>query len=459
MPSMPKLAATEIVALLVLSLIGPLPVANATPDAPLQAIALDPSPPAQPVRLVFIHHSTGGLWLQDGLRSTLNANHYFVTETDYGWGDNDPSLGDVIGNRTDIGNWWNWFSGPYRDNYLADLAANDDGSGSNSGVVDPGGPNTIVMFKSCFPNSNLAGNPTDPPVAEGAPNPLRGESAGSAAMTVANAKGIYRDLLSTFSLHQDRLFVAITAPPLVPGATSSAAAANARAFNEWLVHDWLTGYPYPNVAVFDFYNVLTSNGGNANTNDLGAAGGNHHRYRNSQIEHQVSTAQNTAAYPTGDSHPSAAGSQKAAAEFVPLLNIGYHRWLDGSGLAVTKSALLHRADQNDAVPFVLTIRRPVAASGALTLTDVLPDGLAYVGGTLTATTGVVDASDAPVLRWTGMLSPTPLVTIDYTVQVTWPDRAVLTNTAVLTGANAVSATAAVWVNPVGVFLPLVTQKR
>lgn len=457
---MPTVAPTAIVALLVLSLIRPPAIAGAGPHAPLQALALDPSPPAQPVRLISIHHSTGGMWLQDGLRAALNANRYFVTETDYGWGDHDPSLDDVIGNRTDIGNWWNWFSGPYRDDYLADLAANDDGSGSNSGVTDPGGPNTIVMFKSCFPNSDLAGNPTDPPVAEGTPNPLRGESAGSASMTVANAKGIYRDLLSTFRLHQDRLFVAVTAPPLVPGATSSAAAANARAFNEWLVHDWLTGYPYANVAVFDFYNVLTSNGGDANTNDLSAAGGNHHRYRNGQIEHQVSTARNTAAYPTGDSHPSAAGSQKAAAEYVPLLNIYYHRWLDGSRWAVTKSALVHRAEQNDAVPFEVTIRQPAAASGALTLTDVLPNGLAYIGGTLTATLGAADASGAPALRWTGVLSPTLVVTIHYTAQVTWPEPVVLTNTAVLsTGADTVSATAAVWANPEVRFLPLVVHKQ
>lgn len=32
------------------------------------------------------------------------------------------------------------------------------------------------------------------------------------------------------------------------------------------------------------------------------------------------------AYPTGDSHPSTAGHQKASGEFVQLLNIFYHRW-------------------------------------------------------------------------------------------------------------------------------------
>ena len=67
-----------------------------------------------------------------------------------------------------------------------------------------------------------------------------------------------------FAAHQNKLFVVIAAPPLISGTY----AANARAFNNWLVNDWLASYPYQNVAVFDYYTVLTSNGGNANTNDL-----------------------------------------------------------------------------------------------------------------------------------------------------------------------------------------------
>jgi len=54
-----------------------------------------------------------------------------------------------------------------------------------------------------------------------------------------------------------------------------------------LMNSWLSGYAYHNVVVFDFYTVLTSNGGDANTNDLNWATGNHHRYRNNAIEHII----------------------------------------------------------------------------------------------------------------------------------------------------------------------------
>jgi hypothetical protein len=58
----------------------------------------------------------------------------------------------------------------------------------------------------------------------------------------------------------------------------------ARVFNNWLVNKWLTNYTVGNVFVFDFYNVLTSNGGNANTNDLGLETGNHHRWWNGAVQ-------------------------------------------------------------------------------------------------------------------------------------------------------------------------------
>ena len=122
-------------------------------------------------------------------------------------------------------------------------------------------------------------------------NPLRGQDAGSEHHTVANAKGIYNDLLAYFATRQDKLFVVITAPPLAQASTDASRAANARAFNNWLVNDWLDGYPHNNVAVFDFYNVLTSNGGNADTNDLGQATGNHHRWWNGAVQHMPDRGQ------------------------------------------------------------------------------------------------------------------------------------------------------------------------
>ena len=57
---------------------------------PLPAVAIvNTAPPAAPVKLVFIHHSTGQAWLEDGhggLGIALRDNNYFVSDTNYGWG-------------------------------------------------------------------------------------------------------------------------------------------------------------------------------------------------------------------------------------------------------------------------------------------------------------------------------------------------------------------------------------
>ena len=181
------------------------------------------------------------------------------------------------------------------------------------------------MFKSCYPNSTVLGS-QQAAVPDIFTNPLWGQSSPSSALTFANAKGIYNDLLAYFQSRPDRLFIAITAPPLSDGTY----AANARTLNNWLVNDWLAGYPLSNVAVFDFYTVLTTNGGSADVNDLNAATGNHHRFSNGAIEHLTTGDNdpnpNVLEYATGDDHPSSAGERKATAEFVPLLNIFYHRW-------------------------------------------------------------------------------------------------------------------------------------
>jgi hypothetical protein len=271
--------------------------------------------------LIFLHHSTGTNWLKDnngGLGAALKDNNYFVSDTNYGWGPNG------IGDRTDIGNWWEWFRGPESSEILKALYVEGGQHCDYSRLEkDPGGENEIVMFKSCFPNSRLKGDPNDPiPSIDN--NPLRGQDSGSKYHTVANAKGIYIDLLEYFKAHQEKLFVVITAPPRSNPTFSS----NARAFNQWLVNEWLRDYPYNNVFVFDFYNILTTNGGSPDSNDLNATSGNHHRWWNGSVQHEVDgdPSHNILSYPTGDDHPSKAGNLKATAEFIPLLNVAYHRW-------------------------------------------------------------------------------------------------------------------------------------
>jgi len=287
------------------------------------------APPTTVVKLIFIHHSTGGNWLAapnedqpyGGLGSALMNNNYFVSATNYGWGPEES-----IGDRTDIPDWPEWFTGVNSATILAALYAEngqnigDWGSWPRLGT-DPGGENRVIMFKSCFPNSDLFGEPTDPPGTE--PNDQ---------FTVSNAKAVYNNLLTYFQNRQNKFFVVITAPPQNRNAyaedyqTPEHRAANARAFNNWLVNNWLSGYPYKNVCVFDYFNVLTG-------------ADNHHRYFEGAIQHITTTDNNFAAYPTdeSDSHPNTAGQLKAAEEFVPLLNYYYNRFTSASELYVSSN--------------------------------------------------------------------------------------------------------------------------
>ena len=316
----------------------------------------DPNPPQNPVRLIFIHHSTGENWLADengGLGLALRDNNYYVSDTNYDWGP------DAIGSYTDFGQWWLWFRGPDSSTYLNALYSESEQYSAYSRMdSSPGGENEIIMFKSCFPNSALLGEPSDPvpPIDD---NPLRGQDTGSEYHTVANAKGIYMDLLEYFRTRPDKLFIVITAPPQSDPTFSS----NARAFNEWLMDDWLRGYPHRNVFVFDFYNVLTTNGGNPNRNDLDQETGNHHRWWNNAIQHKTDGDKddnpNVLEYPTEDDHPSRAGNLKATAEFLPLLNVAYNRW-KGEGVSVTTTA----AEAETTAPPEMTEETTVAETEA-----------------------------------------------------------------------------------------------
>jgi len=278
---------------------GPLaaPAAAAPP-----AQALDPSPPGEVVRLVFIHHSTGENWLMDdygGLGLALAENNYFVSDTNYGWGP------DAIGDRTDIPNWLEWFRSENTDEFIqALLREGEQHAAYSRPLPDPGGENEIVVFKSCFPNSELGGSPDDP-------------ATPGTDLTVGNARYVYNEILQYFATRPDRLFVVITAPPV----SNPEYAANARAFNNWLVNDWLdeNNYPFANVAVFDFYNILTGPD-------------NHHRFDGQGIEHVYQGGRDTSYYPSspGDDHPSPEGSRRATEEFLPLLNVFYNRWRSGA---------------------------------------------------------------------------------------------------------------------------------
>jgi hypothetical protein len=285
---------------------GPVDAPASLPPAPrLDLSAFSEAPPAAPVPLLFIHHSCGGQLLAPvgaeaeaarciytshpnggGLRPLLEAQGYTVNEASYG---------SAIGDETDLFDWLPKF----RDQMEAVLRV-----ARNDTPLPEGQRNEIVVFKSCYTQSEL----------EAGEGP--GEPAGP-ALTVPNAKATLTGLLPHFQKRPDVLFVYLTSPPLAPAVAPVRAwkwlarkvlgkpdeaerlrekGRLARELATWVrsPEGWLAGYPLKNVVVFDYHDILTGDG-----------------------------ASDLLRYPPGegrDSHPAAAGNDKAARAFVPFLN-------------------------------------------------------------------------------------------------------------------------------------------
>ena len=257
---------------------------------------------AAPIRLLFIHHSCGGQLLaapgpQEGGEPDSGERCIYVSHpnggdlrarlADAGFEVHEASYGSRIGEQTDIHHWRRLFA-TRMDTILRcdrqDRLYPDDRT------------NRIVVFKSCYPNNHFLGRgrePGDPDAPE---------------LTLANARAAYRSLLPLFAERPEVLFVAFTAPPEAEPRPSGLRAKLkalfgrgprhadlAREFNAWLAapDGWLAGHEAGNVAVFDYYDILTGGG-----------------------------ASNWSAYPTRggrDSHPSSEGNRRAAEAFVPFL--------------------------------------------------------------------------------------------------------------------------------------------
>lgn len=246
---------------------------------------IDPARPSSIVKLLFIHHSCGSNWLSTdngNLGTTLNANNYYVSESDYGW-DAEPE--DNLGDYTDTNNWGMWFN----DTKAPYVYASDNHSAyPTNSLSNPGGENEIIMFKSCYPLSEVGAS-------------------------IDDEKTSYNSLLTYFSQNTDKLFVLITPP----GETEVSSYVNTKELCNWLVdrtNGWLKDYAHNNVFAFDFYCVLSETD-------------SHHRVSNGAIEYVYSADYDgTSPYHDGDDHPTSTGNQKATNEFIPLLNHYYNLW-------------------------------------------------------------------------------------------------------------------------------------
>ena len=130
-------------------------------------------------------------------------------------------------------------------------------------------------------------------------------------------------------------------------------------------------------------------------------------------------------------------SQKTASAITPTY-----------GQAVTYTVII----QNLAAPLTATVY----------MTDVVPTGLSYAPGTLTAVggTGTPNEGGAPTLAWSGVLSPTSAVTITYVTTVTAAGAESINNMATIDapGYQTITRTVTVIANPLEIFLPLALRE-
>ncbi|MFZ6026283.1 MAG: glycoside hydrolase family 44 protein [Chloroflexota bacterium] len=104
------------------------------------------------------------------------------------------------------------------------------------------------------------------------------------------------------------------------------------------------------------------------------------------------------------------------------------------------------------------INQGLALTGTVSLTDTIPAGLAYVPGSLTASAGTVDDSQAPTLRWSGLPVASP-VTLHYAVTVTTTAAGPITNVVRITyaGQPPLVRSATIVANGALVYLPVVRR--
>ena len=195
---------------------------------------------------------------------------------------------------------------------------------------------------------------------------------------MGNAKGVYLDLLEYFKTRPDKLFVLIVSPPLRSADTNASQAANARYLANWLTDPsgYLGGYSAGNVFVFDYYTVLT---------------GGHHRIVGGAVEHSAGPT-NYLAFPTGDSHPSAAGDQVATSEFVPMLNAAYNSWKAGAAVPGMTPVYRFYNKKNGSHFYTASETERNNVLSTLSATYSL-DGVAYSVNTFNA------ANNAPLYRF------------------------------------------------------------
>ena len=153
----------------------------------------------------FIHHSTGEIYWNNGMSQALEKAGYKAAAP---WWDGNTDPQDFYTEFSDTNKWQ--ILKPY----------------------------DIIIFKSCFPASNIDSDEM-----------------------LENYKTWYNELNKIYQKYPDKLFVPLSTPPLLQNHTTPEAAARALKFEKWLLGEYKNKYSGKNLAPFGLHSLLSDSAG------------------------------------------------------------------------------------------------------------------------------------------------------------------------------------------------------
>lgn len=192
---------------------------------------------SQPQKVIFLHHSTGGLMYQDGSVPELmeeynkqNGTSYSITERAF------PNKPYPWANYAY--DYWNiWINGYCEEEKGTDEYKNVECLETLTKEYE------VIILKHCFPGADVLEDTGSPDIT-------------SSRKSLENYKLQYRALREKFNSFPDNDFVVWTLAPRHRLKTNAPAnARRAKEFVDWVKNDWLTedGKSYSNIHIFDYF--------------------------------------------------------------------------------------------------------------------------------------------------------------------------------------------------------------
>jgi hypothetical protein len=183
-------------------------------------------------KVIFLHHSTGeGVWGGGIGAPTWFSNYNTAHGTAYD-----------VDERSYPNSPYPWANYPY--DYWH-LWINGECNSANPNIECMPKLTTdydIIIYKHCYPGAGVVADNGDPDIT-------------SSVKTLANYKLQYRALRQLMDSYPNNKFIVWTLAPLHRLATTSANAARAKEFVDWVKYDFLVedNQNHPNIFIFDFF--------------------------------------------------------------------------------------------------------------------------------------------------------------------------------------------------------------